>query len=290
MGFSIKDIKYKNKPILTLTDQELAGPWVSFELEGADIGTIPVLLKNIEPTPIYQLVNSRIGLAINRITLDFDLREYLKKQIKYNKIDSSITLPDEPLLVRKYTDIFLYPKIPFIITFFTYKNLSKLNLKDFSIYLIFDLDINGLEGFDNDYSGYDPEHDIIYQYDKTGLHAGFSAISKSTHYESNLTREFQIDYGQLDLSDTLYEGAGEILSALQIVFKTLRPGQAFQTALIISAGETKEEMIRNIVQGKQKAMKYLKQVNRSIETEQRNTQEAGFININKQEAKDCTEK
>jgi hypothetical protein len=287
MGFSIKDITYKRKPILTLTEQEFAGPWVSFKLEGEPLGSIPVLLKNIEPTPIFQLVNSRTGLAINRITLDFNLKEYLKKQMRFQKINTNITLGEESLRIRKYTDIFIYPKIPFSITFFTYKNLTNFNLKDFSVYFIFDLDINGLEGFDDDYSGYDSEHDIIYQYDKTGLHAGFSTISKPTHYESGLTREFIIDNEKLNLSDNLYDGAGEILSALQIAFKTLGPGQSFQTALIISGGFTKEEMIENIVKGKQKAMKYLKQVNRSIETKERNLQEAGFIKINKQEAEDC---
>ncbi len=287
MGFSIKNVYYKGKPVLMLSDQELAGPWVRFKLDGESLGTIPVLLKNIEPTPIFQLVNSRVGLAINRITLDFDLKEYLKKQIRYNKIDHKISLPEESIRIRKYVDIFNYPKIPFLITFFTYKNLSDFSLKDFIVYFIFDLDINGLEGFDNNYSDYDKDNDIIYQYDKTNLYAGFSTISKPTHYESCLTREFIIDNEHINLSDTTYDGEGELLSALQIAFKTLGPGQSFQTALIISGGLSKEEMINNIVQGKQKAMKYLKQVNRSIETEIRNTQEAGFIKINKQEAKDC---
>ena len=69
------------KYLLYLTDQEYAGPWFSFKLKGTNIGTIPVVLKNIEPTPIYQLVNSRKGSGIDRITFDFDIREYLKKLI-----------------------------------------------------------------------------------------------------------------------------------------------------------------------------------------------------------------
>jgi hypothetical protein len=286
MGFSIKDVIYKQKYILTLTDQELSGPWFSFILKGKQVERVPVILKNIEPTPIYKLVNSRTGLAINRITLDFDIQEYLKKLIKENKL-KPINFRKENSLIRLYIDIFIYPKVPFIISFFTLKNISDYNLSDFSMYFVFDLDINGLEGFDNDYSGYDQEFDTIYQYDKTGLHAGFSTISKSTQYESVLTKDFRIDLDQLNLSNTLYDGAGEILSALQIEFKTLEPNQSFQTALILSGGYTKDELIQNIVQGKQKAIKYLKQVNRSIKSEQRNLQEEAFIKINQQKAEDC---
>ena len=61
------------------------------------------------------------------------------------------------------------------------------------MYFVFDFDINGLEGFDNDLSGYDEENDILYQYDHTGLYAGFSPISKSTNYETCLTKDFNIN-------------------------------------------------------------------------------------------------
>ncbi|MHA1756946.1 MAG: hypothetical protein ACTSVV_09265 [Promethearchaeota archaeon] len=286
MGFSIKEIMYKNRYLLYLTEQELSGPWFSFKLKGKPIGTVPVLLKNIEPTPIYQLVNSRTGLAINRITFDFDIREYLKKLIKEGKL-RPIIFKDERHKIRVYIDFFIYPKVPYIISFVTLRNNSDFDLIDFSMYFIFDLDINGLEGFDNDYSGYEEENGIIYQYDDTGLHGGFSTLSKPTHYESSLTREFSINPNRLNLSNTLYKGKGEILSALQIEFKTLKPEQSFQTALVLSGGFSKEELINNILQGKKKAMKYLKQVNRNIRSEQRNIQEAGFIKLNLQESKDC---
>ncbi|MHA1292626.1 MAG: hypothetical protein ACTSQJ_08175 [Promethearchaeota archaeon] len=286
MGFSIKEIIYKQKYILYLAEQELAGPWFSFKLKGKSIGTIPVILKNIEPTPIYKLVNSRTGLAINRITLDFNIKEYLKKLIKEGQL-KSVKFKDEKHLIRLYIDIFIYPKVPFIISFFTLKNNSDFNLIDFSMYFIFDFDLNGLEGFDSDFSGYDYENDIIYQYDNTGLYAGFSTISKPTHFESCLTRDFTINNKKLDLSNTLYKGSGEILSALQIEFRTLEPSQSFQTALVLSGGFNKKELFDNIIQGKIKAMKYSKQVNRNIKSKQRNLQEKAFIKINLQDALDC---
>ncbi|KKL14334.1 hypothetical protein LCGC14_2516720, partial [marine sediment metagenome] len=93
MGFSIKELKYKEKYLIYLTEQELAGPWFSFKLESKKIGTIPIVLKNIEPTPIYNMVNSRMGSTINRITLDFNISDYLKKMIKEKKL--------EPILLRK---------------------------------------------------------------------------------------------------------------------------------------------------------------------------------------------
>ena len=289
MGFSIKEITYKQKYLLYLTEPTLSGPWFSFKLKGESIETIPVLLKNIEPTPIYQLVNSRTGTAIDRITLDFDINEYLKKSIEENKL-KPIKFKEEQNRIRLFIDIFLRRgQAPYMNTFFTLKNNSDFDLIDFSMYFIFDFDINGLEGFDNDLSGYDNENDIIYQYDETGLYGGFSTISKPTSYETILTKDFEISNDKLILTNKLFEDLGEILSALQIEFKTLKPEQSFQTALTISGGLSKGELIENIKKGKKAAMKYLTQVNRSVKSEQRNLQEAGFIKINLQEAKDCDE-
>jgi len=285
MGFSIKELKYKGKYLIFLAEQELAGPWFSFKLEDKRIGTIPVVLKNIEPTPIYNMVNSRMGATINRITLDFDISEYLKKLIEEKKL-KPITFSTKEF-VRLYIDIFTRPKVPYINTFFTIKNTSHFDLNDFSMYFIFDFDINGLSGYDNDRSGYDEEHDIIYQYDDSGLYGGFSPISKSTFFETCLTKDFKIDTEKLNLSNTIHRKTGEILSALQIGFKTLEPDNSFQTALVISGGLNKEELTQNIREGKINAMKFLNQVNRSVKSKQRNLQEEAFIKINRQQAEDC---
>ncbi|MBY9018251.1 MAG: hypothetical protein KGD66_05390 [Candidatus Lokiarchaeota archaeon] len=286
MGFSIKELTYKGKYILYLTEQEMAGPWFSFKLIGKKIGTIPVVLKNIEPTPIYKMVNSRTGTVIDRITLDFDIKEYLKILIREKKIQP-ITFKKEHSSIRLYIDVFNRPKVPYINTFFTLKNISDFSLIDFSMYFVFDFDINGLDGFDNDLSGYDEENDIIYQFDETGLYGGFSPLSKSTNYETCLTKDFDVNNDKLNLSNTLHGKPGEILSALQIKFKTLEPDHSFQTALVISGGLSKEELIENIIIGKTNAIKYLSQVNRSVKSEQRNRQEEAFIKINSFESIDC---
>ena len=285
MGFSIKELTYQGRYLVYLSEKELTGPWFSFKLEGEKIGTVPVIIKNIEPTPIYNMINTRKGTAISRITLDFSITEYFKKLTKENKLKSIPIKKKE--YVRLYKDIFNPPKVPYISTFFTLKNISDYAMKDFSMYFVFDFDINGLDGFDNDLSGYDEENDIIYQYDDTGLYGGFSPISKSTNYETCLTKDFKIDNQNLNLSNTLYEGSGEILSALQIEFKTLEPDQSFQTAMVISGGFSKEELIDNIKEGKNNAMKHLHQVNRSVKSEQRNLQEEAFIKMNLQQAEDC---
>ncbi len=286
MGFSIKELSYKERHLIFLTEQELTGPWFSFILKGEEVGMIPVILKNIEPTPIYKMVNTRKGSVIDRITLDFDIKEYLTKLVNHHEIPP-IEFKKKKSTIRLYVDVFNRPKVPYINTFFTMKNISDYDLIDFSMYFVFDFDVNGLEGFDNDYSGYDTENDIIYQYDDTGLYAGFSPISRSTHYESCLTKDFKIDNDRLNLSNTLYSGMGEILSALQIEFMTLEPDHTFQTALVISGGIGKEELIDNIKAGKVNAIKFLSQVNRSVKSEQRNIQAEAFIKINQQQSVDC---
>ncbi|MFW9770807.1 MAG: hypothetical protein ACFFFB_05330 [Candidatus Heimdallarchaeota archaeon] len=289
MGFSIKELTYKGKHLLFLTQQEMAGPWFSFKLTGKKVGVIPIILKNIEPTPIYKMVNTRTGTLIDRITLDFDIKEYLMKLMKEGKMET-LKVKKQHSLIRLYIDVFNRPKVPYINTFFTLKNISDYDLIDFSMYFVFDFDINGLEGFDNDFSGYDDENDIIYQYDNTGLYAGFSPISRSTNFETCLTKDFKIDNTKLDLSNRIYEREGEVLSALQIKFQTLTPDHSFQTALTISGGSSKEELIQNIKEGKVNAIKYLAQVNRSIKSAQRNQQEEAFLKINLQEGVDCTQK
>ena len=112
MGFSIKELTYKGKYLIYLSEQDLTGPWFSFKLEGKKIGTLPVILKNIEPTPIYNMVNTRTGTAISRITLDFNITEYLKKLVQEKKLSS---IPSEKKqFVRVFKDIFnfknIYPK------------------------------------------------------------------------------------------------------------------------------------------------------------------------------------
>ncbi len=285
MGFSIKELTYKGKYLIYLSEQELTGPWFSFKLEGKKIGTIPVILKNIEPTPIYNMINTRTGTQISRITLDFNISEYLKKMVEEKTIPPVSIKKKE--FVRVYKDIFNPLKVPYISTFFTLKNISDYALKDFSMYFVFDFDINGLAGYDNDLSGYDEENDIIYQYDATGLYGGFSPISKSTNYESCLTKDFIVDQNKMNLSNTLYKEPGEILTALQIEFMTIEPEHTFQTALVISGGESRDELIENIKEGKNNAMKHLHQVNRSVKSEQRNLQEEAFNKINLQQAEDC---
>jgi len=286
MGFSLKELTYKDKEILYLTEQEYAGPWFSFKMYGKKVGIVPVILKNIEPTPIYKLVNSRKGTYIDRITLDFDIQEYLKGLINNGDLEP-VRFKKENPYIRLYIDIFSKPKVPYINTFFTFKNISDYDLIDFNIYFVFDFDINGLQGFDNDVSGYDKENDIIYQYDKTGLYAGFSPISRSTHYETTLTKNFHINQNKLNLSDNLHDKPGEILSALQIEFKTLEPQQTFQTALTISGGLDKEELFDNINKGKKSAYKFITQVNRNVKSKFRNKQEEAFIKINEQKSLDC---
>ncbi|MFO8017526.1 MAG: hypothetical protein R6U96_02725 [Promethearchaeia archaeon] len=283
MGFSVKELKYKTKYLIYLAEEQHTGTWFSFKirLKGQKF---PILFHNVEPTPIFRLVNSKKGTTINRITLDFDIKRYLLKNYEFS--DELDDLKDS-LGTRLYIDIFKYSESPYLIAYFTLKNISDYELLDFSMYFIFDFDINGLQGFDTDVSDYDEDEDILYQYDNTGVHGGLSSISKPTHYETTLTNEFNLDKDHLILSNSLVKEPGEILSALQIKFQDLSPNQSFQTAIILSGGLSKEELFENIKKGKNNAIRYAKQVNRSIKSEERNSQEKAFEDLNKKESKGC---
>lgn len=283
MGFSVKELKYKNRYLIYLAQEEHSGAWFSSKVR-FNGNEYPILLHNVEPTPIFRLVNSKKGTAINRITLDFDINRYLLKN--YEEIQLSKN-QEEEFLARLYIDIFKYSESPYLIAYFTLKNISAYELLDFSLYFVFDFDINGLQGFDNDLSGYDPEDYILYQYDESRVYGGLSTISKPTNYETTLTKEFNLDKEHLTLSNSIVKKPGEILSALEIEFQDLSPDQSFQTALILSGGLSKDELFENIKEGKKNAIRYAKQVNRSVKSEERNTQEIAFEDLNKKESKGC---
>jgi len=119
--------------------------------------------------------------------------EILKRLVQEKKINP-IEFENKKHFIRLYIDVFLRRgHAPYMNTYFTLKNNSDFDLIDFSMIFIFDFDINGLEGFNNDLSGYDEENDIIYQYDNSEVYAGFSTISRSTNYESCLTRDFKFE-------------------------------------------------------------------------------------------------
>ena len=107
-----------NKHLIFLTEQKFAGPWFSFILKGKNIGMIPVVLQNVEPTPIYKMVNTKTGTTIDRITLDFDIKEYLSTLMEEGTLPQ-YDFQKEHSSIRLYIDIFNKPKVPFINTFFT---------------------------------------------------------------------------------------------------------------------------------------------------------------------------
>ena len=104
MGFSVKELKYKNRYLIYLAQEEHSGAWFSSKVRFNGI-EYPILLHNVEPTPIFRLVNSKKGTAINRITLDFDINRYLLKN--YEDIQLSKN-QEEEFLTRLYIDIFKY--------------------------------------------------------------------------------------------------------------------------------------------------------------------------------------
>ncbi len=243
-------------------------------------------MKNVEPTPIYKLINTKTGRSIDRVTIDLDLNEYLKKKIRdTNRSRNNLDL-SKSSYIRKYIDVFQF-KQPYNITFFTFKNLAPFKLDDVSFYMFLDFDINGLDGFDNDLGVFDEEEGIIFQYDDTNTYAGFCSVKQPSSFEVSNSNKMLSRAKSIQLNNIIEDKPGEKTSALAWNFKTLNKGELLQIPIIISGGLSKEELLSNLKEGKKRANSLIPQVLKSINSRVRQIQDEKFLKMNETTTEEC---
>lgn len=269
-----------------LGKEEFSGPWIKFKRSDFGGGEAQVILKNIEPTPIYKLVNTKTGGSINRVTIDLDLNEYLKKKMQESHKPLRDQIKSKSICIRKYIDIFQF-KQPYNIAFFTFKNIAPFNLNEITFFMFLDFDINGLDGFDDDLGVYNKEEGIIYQYDETDTYAGFCSIKPPDNFEVANTNQLFLREQSIQLNKTIEDKPSEITSVLAWNLGTLETGGLVQVPIIISGGLSVEELILNLNKGRQRATSLAPQVLKSIKSKARQIQDKAFLKMNETVAENC---
>jgi len=279
-------MSYNEKPLFYLGKEEFSGPW--FKCRRSDIQGEDslILLKNIEPTPVYKLVNSKTGPTVNRITIDLDINEYMKRKIKEKNLKIDNIDISQSLYIRKYVDVFQFKK-PYSIAFFSFRNTTWLTLEDVVLYMFIDFDINGLDGFDNDFGEFDAEEGIILQYDDSNAYAGFCSISQPDAYEITISNNIDLEGNSFELRNKVEKAPGEITSALSWNLGTLNPNEIVQIPIILSGGLNRDELIKNLKAGRKRAKSLMSQTEKSITSRSRQKQDENYHKINETISEGC---
>lgn len=285
-GFSIREISYKGKKLFYLGKEQFSGPWIKFRRMDLKDDDSIVLLKAIEPTPVYKLVNSKTGPTVNRVTIDLDISAYTKQKLQKNNQNLVIIDDNKKLYIRKYIDIYQF-KQPYSISFFSFKNMSQTPLQDMTFFTFIDFDINGLEGFDNDMGKYDENNGMIIHYDESDTYAGFCSLSVPDNYEITLSNNIDLEGNLYQLRNIIEKNPGDITSALSWNIGDLNPNDIAQIPIIVAGGLSKGELIKNLSAGRERAKSLMKQVRKLITSQSRQIQDKKFLEINETVAKDC---
>ncbi len=148
-----------------------------------------------------------------------------------------------------------FPKQPFFVVDYTLKNTSTdLSLNDLSLYWLIDLDIEGKESYKDNFARY--EEDVIYQYHKNGVHAGFCSTVKSSRYECNSPYALRIKSHHLDLNNIASRGPADCSLGLQWDFGLLMPKKVINLPIAFAAGTN----VTNFRSNMEKGIALLKQI------------------------------
>lgn len=149
-----------------------------------------------------------------------------------------------------------FPKQPYFVVDYTLKNTSKdLSLTDMSLYWLIDLDIEGKEYYKDNFARY--EDDVIYQYHKNGIHAGFKSLVRSSRFECNSPYAIRVKRSHhLDLYNIDSRGPADCAIGLQWDFGQLMPKKVINLPIVFAAGMD----LTNFRSNMEKGIALLKQI------------------------------
>jgi hypothetical protein len=144
-----------------------------------------------------------------------------------------------------------FPRRPFFVVDYTLINTSTVSpLNDVSLYWLMDLDIEGKESYKDDYAEYEEKKDVVIQYHKNGVHAGFCSTVKSSKYECNSPYAIRIKSPQhLNLSNIGTRGPEDCALGLQWDFEQLMPQEQINLPIVFAAGMNETNFYSNMELG-----------------------------------------
>ncbi|MFX1521823.1 MAG: hypothetical protein ACFFCD_18110 [Promethearchaeota archaeon] len=141
-----------------------------------------------------------------------------------------------------------FPKQPFFVVAYILKNTSTdSHLADLSLYWLIDLDVEGKESYKDNFARY--EDDVIYQYHKNGIHAGFCSTVKSSRYECNSPYALRIKSNHLSLNNIASRGPADCALGLQWDFGRLMPKNVINLPIVFAAGTDMTTFHSNMEKG-----------------------------------------
>jgi hypothetical protein len=270
-GYSFKTIEYKGTIALDLPQKNLNGPSISFEFEG-----IPRIihsvensynLKNNEGNPSFLMINAKKGLnnQVSKFT-------YLYIPRINGKIDHNLDyIKQQPSKLYQYVDMYEFSNKPYILMFYSYKFDSNNSLKNFNFYQFYDFDIYGQDAFDSDRVCYDPQRNLIYQFDDIigidkSLIAGIGTLDETPpiRFEGNTPEDILISEKQWNLKNISSFGPSDCALGLQWTSSELRQNKLVTFPIMMVFGEGIKNFNDNYIVAKAHLAKLNKLINKSV--------------------------
>ena len=271
-GYTLKKISYQKQLVLDLPQPYLNGPCLAF-----NYCSVPILIRSLENShalnnpskqPIFAMINAKHNKnsTLSRFTYRYIMNFHPEIQ--------KITPNDTELLayIIEYVDVYRFISKPYILFFYSFRNVTPNPLKDINFYQFYDFDIYGQDYYDSDRVDYDSTTGAIFQYDsrfplEKGLIAGIVSVKDRipTHFEGNTPESILISPERLKLRDFLHPHSTDLSIGLQWSIPSLGPNhvEIFPVALVFGQGLA--DFQQNVNQAQNELDKLLQSVSKAIE-------------------------
>jgi hypothetical protein len=273
-GYSFKTIEYKGKTVLDIPARYLNGPCLAFNYRGW-----PLLLTSVMNShqvgaapnePVFAMINSKYGETLTKFTYIY--------LIQNNK---ALRRPPEELPVSEpkimfYVDTYHYSNKPYILIYYTFRNLSGYSMDKLNFYQFYDFDIYGQDAYSQDIAHYDEKLETIFQYNvNEGLEKSLIAGVCSTtnfppdHYEGNKSMDLLITLDRQNLRDVSDWGPDDCAIGLQWSQEKLNHEDLVIYPMAIVMGFGYEQFAANVALAKEQLANNLPKIKKSVDESSR---------------------
>jgi hypothetical protein len=272
-GYSYKTIEYKGQTVLDLPQRHLNGSMITFDYQ-----SVPILLHCLENShlmgteqqkPAFSMINAKKGATVSKFTYQFSPLLHPAVQKQYPTASRSFT----PKLML-YVDVFTYPDKPYLFAIYCFRNRTLEPIENLKFFEFFDFDIYGQDHYKTNLVKFDPEYQVIYQYDKlkgekNSLIAGIGSGSryKPSHYEGNTPGEIVITEDQYrdHLRDIDEFGPEDCAVALEWDHGSIYPDQLIEFPVMMVFGFGEKEFKKNCLEAREHLERIIPTIFNSVE-------------------------